>query len=134
MTTQDFTAAVERIVAGAERKGRLLHPHERKVVAYHEMGHAGAAPVSFARLADCLRESGYRLDTLDARDWTERIASDPDNAAHAVLEVFAGMAWGDQREILLEPGQIAYPAIDSALFARQVRYLRRIGFLPPAGR
>ena len=39
----DFTAAVERIVAGAERKGRLLHPHERTVVAYHEMGHALAA-------------------------------------------------------------------------------------------
>ena len=39
----DFTAAVERIVAGAERKGRLLHPREREVVAYHEMGHALAA-------------------------------------------------------------------------------------------
>jgi cell division protease FtsH len=37
---EDFTAAVERIVAGAERKGRLLHPHERRVVAHHEMGHA----------------------------------------------------------------------------------------------
>ena len=40
VTLDDFTAAVERIVAGAERKGRLLHPHEREVVAYHEMGHA----------------------------------------------------------------------------------------------
>ncbi|MGE0093242.1 MAG: ATP-dependent zinc metalloprotease FtsH [Alphaproteobacteria bacterium] len=40
VTTSDFTAAAERIVAGAERKGRLLHPQERKVVAYHEMGHA----------------------------------------------------------------------------------------------
>jgi cell division protease FtsH len=40
VTLADFTAAVERIVAGAERKGRLLHPHERRVVAYHEMGHA----------------------------------------------------------------------------------------------
>lgn len=39
----DFTIAVERIVAGAERRGRLMHPHERKVVAYHEMGHALAA-------------------------------------------------------------------------------------------
>ena len=38
--TADFTAAVERVVAGAERKGRLLQPHEREVVAYHEMGHA----------------------------------------------------------------------------------------------
>ncbi|MNZ71570.1 ATP-dependent zinc metalloprotease FtsH 4 [compost metagenome] len=36
----DFTRAVERIVAGAERRGRLLQPHEREVVAYHEMGHA----------------------------------------------------------------------------------------------
>jgi cell division protease FtsH len=43
VTTEDFTAAVERIVAGAERKGRLLHPQERRVVAYHEMGHALAA-------------------------------------------------------------------------------------------
>ncbi len=40
VTLADFTEAVERIVAGAERKGRLLHPRERKIVAYHEMGHA----------------------------------------------------------------------------------------------
>lgn len=39
----DFTVAVERIVAGAERRSRLLLPQERKVVAYHEMGHALAA-------------------------------------------------------------------------------------------
>lgn len=36
----DFTAAVERIVAGLEKKNRLLNPRERQVVAYHEMGHA----------------------------------------------------------------------------------------------
>ncbi|HLU76994.1 MAG TPA: ATP-dependent zinc metalloprotease FtsH [Burkholderiales bacterium] len=36
----DFTAALERIVAGLERKGRVLHPGERKTIAYHEMGHA----------------------------------------------------------------------------------------------
>ncbi len=39
----DFTAAVERIVAGLERKSRLLNPKEREIVAYHEMGHALAA-------------------------------------------------------------------------------------------
>ncbi|MGD8395690.1 MAG: ATP-dependent zinc metalloprotease FtsH [Candidatus Eiseniibacteriota bacterium] len=37
---QDFTAAIERIVAGLERKNRLLNEHERRVVAHHEMGHA----------------------------------------------------------------------------------------------
>ncbi|HSC94451.1 MAG TPA: ATP-dependent zinc metalloprotease FtsH [Burkholderiales bacterium] len=36
----DFTRAIERIVAGLEKKNRLLNPNERKVVAYHEMGHA----------------------------------------------------------------------------------------------
>jgi cell division protease FtsH len=36
----DFTAAVERIVAGLEKKSRILSSHERKTVAYHEMGHA----------------------------------------------------------------------------------------------
>lgn len=37
---QDFTAAIERIVAGLEKRNRLLNPREREVVAYHEMGHA----------------------------------------------------------------------------------------------
>lgn len=36
----DFTAAVERIVAGIEKKSRVLGKHERRRVAYHEMGHA----------------------------------------------------------------------------------------------
>jgi len=40
VTVADFTAAIERIVAGLEKKNRLLVPHEREVVAYHEMGHA----------------------------------------------------------------------------------------------
>ncbi|MFO0696389.1 MAG: ATP-dependent zinc metalloprotease FtsH [Polyangiales bacterium] len=37
---QDFTAAIERIVAGLERKNRLLNQKEREIVAHHEMGHA----------------------------------------------------------------------------------------------
>ncbi len=37
---EDFVCALERVVAGLEKKNRLLHPKERKVVAFHEMGHA----------------------------------------------------------------------------------------------
>ncbi|HVO08253.1 MAG TPA: ATP-dependent metallopeptidase FtsH/Yme1/Tma family protein, partial [Burkholderiaceae bacterium] len=37
---RDFTAAVERIVAGLERRSRLISDKERRWVAYHEMGHA----------------------------------------------------------------------------------------------
>jgi len=36
----DFTGAIERIVAGLEKRNRLLNPEERRVVAHHEMGHA----------------------------------------------------------------------------------------------
>lgn len=39
VSMDDFTNAVERIVAGLEKKNRLLNPEERKAVAYHEMGH-----------------------------------------------------------------------------------------------
>ena len=37
---EDLTAAVERIVAGLEKKNRVLNPMERQIVAHHEMGHA----------------------------------------------------------------------------------------------
>jgi cell division protease FtsH len=40
VSMDDFTAAIERIVAGLEKRNRLLNPKERKIVAYHEMGHA----------------------------------------------------------------------------------------------
>ncbi|AKH98767.1 ATP-dependent metalloprotease FtsH [Hoeflea sp. IMCC20628] len=43
VTMADFTAAVERIVAGVERKSRVLGKAERARVAHHEMGHALAA-------------------------------------------------------------------------------------------
>ncbi|HEX4261185.1 MAG TPA: ATP-dependent zinc metalloprotease FtsH [Acetobacteraceae bacterium] len=36
----DFSQAVERIVAGLEKRNRLMNAHEREVVAHHEMGHA----------------------------------------------------------------------------------------------
>jgi cell division protease FtsH len=37
---KDFTAAIERMITGLEKRNRLINPHERKVVAYHELGHA----------------------------------------------------------------------------------------------
>jgi cell division protease FtsH len=37
---QDFNDGIERIVAGLEKKNRVLNEKERRTVAYHEMGHA----------------------------------------------------------------------------------------------
>jgi len=36
----EFEEAVERIIAGLEKKNRLINPREREIVAHHEMGHA----------------------------------------------------------------------------------------------
>lgn len=40
VTSADFTVAVERLVAGIEKRSRTLNQEERRVVAVHEMGHA----------------------------------------------------------------------------------------------
>jgi cell division protease FtsH len=36
----EFEEAVERVMAGLEKKNRLINPEERRIVAYHELGHA----------------------------------------------------------------------------------------------
>ncbi len=48
----DFQEAIERVIAGLEKKNRLINKKERKIVAFHESGHAivghftpGADPV-----------------------------------------------------------------------------------------
>lgn len=36
----EFEEAIERVVAGLEKKNRLINPKEKEIVAYHELGHA----------------------------------------------------------------------------------------------
>lgn len=38
--TADFDEAIERVVAGLQKKSRVMSPHEKKTIAYHEAGHA----------------------------------------------------------------------------------------------
>jgi cell division protease FtsH len=40
ITMSDFNNGIERMIAGLEKKNRILNERERTVVAYHEMGHA----------------------------------------------------------------------------------------------
>lgn len=42
---KDFEDAIERVVAGLEKKSRVISPKERERVAYHEMGHAIIASI-----------------------------------------------------------------------------------------
>ncbi|MGB7439781.1 MAG: ATP-dependent zinc metalloprotease FtsH4 [Coleofasciculaceae cyanobacterium] len=49
----DFSEAIERVVAGLEKKSRVLNEKEKKIVAYHEVGHAlvGAAMPGGSKVA-----------------------------------------------------------------------------------
>lgn len=40
VSMSEFEEAVERVMAGLEKKNRLINKHEREIVASHELGHA----------------------------------------------------------------------------------------------
>ena len=43
ISQEEFQEAIERVIAGPERRSRLISEEEKKVIAYHEAGHALAA-------------------------------------------------------------------------------------------
>ncbi|GBE37538.1 ATP-dependent zinc metalloprotease FtsH [bacterium BMS3Bbin08] len=67
----DFQDAFERVIGGLEKKNKLINPHERKIVAYHESGHAlighftpGADPVQKVSIVPRgMGALGYTLQT-----------------------------------------------------------------------
>ena len=71
VSQEDFQDAIERVIAGLEKKNKLINPHERKVVAYHESGHAivghltrGADPVQKVSIIPRgIGALGYTLQT-----------------------------------------------------------------------
>ena len=40
---QDFMDAIDRIIGGLEKRNKIISPHEKKVIAYHESGHAAVS-------------------------------------------------------------------------------------------
>jgi len=66
-----FQDAIERVIAGLEKKNKLINPHEREVVAFHESGHAivghftsGADPVQKVSIVPRgIGALGYTLQT-----------------------------------------------------------------------
>jgi len=71
VSQKNFQDAIERVIAGLEKKNKLINPHEREVVAYHESGHAivghftaGADPVQKVSIIPRgIGALGYTLQT-----------------------------------------------------------------------
>lgn len=71
VSQKNFQDAIERVIAGLEKKNKLINPHEREVVAFHESGHAivghftaGADPVQKVSIIPRgIGALGYTLQT-----------------------------------------------------------------------
>ena len=68
---KDFEEAIEKVIAGLQKKSKLINPHEREIVAFHETGHAltaaftpGSDPVQkISIIPRGIAALGYTLQT-----------------------------------------------------------------------
>lgn len=93
VTTSDLMESVEVIIAGAERKNAILSEEEKRIVAYHEIGHAlvaakqsGSAPVQ--KITIVPRTSGALGYTMQVEEEEKALVSKED--ACQKLEVLCG--------------------------------------------
>ena len=74
VTQEDLTESVDVVVAGYQRKNAVLSPHEKEIVAYHEIGHAlvaalqsNSAPVTKITIVPRTSSAlGYTMQTPEA--------------------------------------------------------------------
>jgi cell division protease FtsH len=93
VTTEDLAESVETIIAGAEKKNAILSEKEKRIVAYHEIGHAlvaamqtGSAPVQ--KITIVPRTSGALGYTMQVDEEEKVLVSKED--AYRQLEVLCG--------------------------------------------
>ena len=130
----DITSAIERVVAGMERKGRLLNPRERETVAWHEMGHALAA----ARLpgADPVHKVSIIPRTIGALGYTmtrpteDRFLITRSELENRMVMLLAGRAAEQMRFAEVSTGA-ADDLVRATDIARQI--VTRFGMHPELG-
>jgi cell division protease FtsH len=96
ITLMDFEAAIERLIAGLEKRTRILGHHERALVAHHEMGHAIVAmalpdvdPVhKISIIPRGIAALGYTMQ----RPSDERFLMNRDELIHRMTVLLAGRA------------------------------------------
>jgi cell division protease FtsH len=112
VTFEDVTAAIERIVAGLEKKSRILTPPERRRVAYHEVGHAlvaaslpGVDPVlKISIIPHGVGALGYTIQ----HPTEDRFVLAASELRHRIAVLMGGRA----AEVLLFEGDISTGAAD----------------------
>jgi cell division protease FtsH len=72
--TSDFEDAIDRVVAGLEKKNRLINPRERQIVAVHESGHALVA--AFTPGADTVHKISIIPRGIGALGYTQQLPTE----------------------------------------------------------
>jgi cell division protease FtsH len=131
----DFTVAIERIVAGLEKKSRVLSAAERRRVAYHEMGHAlvaaslsGVDPVhKVSIIPRGVGALGYTMQ----RPTEDRFLLTSEDLKHRIAVLMGGRA----AERLVFDGDISTGAADDLQHATEIamEMVTRFGMDPLIG-
>ena len=135
VTLDDFTVAIERIVAGLEKRSRILSPEERRRVAYHEMGHAlvaatlpGVDPVhKISIIPRGVGALGYTMQ----RPTEDRFLL----ARHDLENRIAVLMGGRAAEALIFDGEVSSGASDDLQRATEIatQMATRYGMVEPLG-
>jgi cell division protease FtsH len=131
----DFTAAVERVVAGIEKKSRVLSAPERRRVACHEMGHAlvaaslpGVDPVlKVSIIPRGIGALGYTIQ----RPTEDRFLLGDRELRNRIAVLMGGRA----AEVLVFDGEVSTGAADDLQRATEValEMVTRFGMAPELG-
>jgi cell division protease FtsH len=120
VSLSDFIEAIERIVAGLEKKSRVLNAEERRRVAYHEMGHAlvaatlpGIDPVQ--KVSIIPRGVGALGYTIQ-RPTEDRFLLNRSNLENRIAVLMGGRA----AELLLFDGDMSTGAADDLQRATEI--------------
>jgi cell division protease FtsH len=111
---EDFNYVIERIIAGFEKKNRLLSPVEREMVAYHEMGHAIVAMVltgiDKVNKVSIIQRGGGMLGYTMQQPTEDRYIVTKEE-----LEKKLAVMMGGQASELVEYGQVSTGSADDLL-------------------
>jgi cell division protease FtsH len=119
VTVEDFTVAVERIVAGLAKKSRVLSPREREITAYHEMGHAIVALATPG--ADPVQKVSIIPHGLGALGFTLQLPADEHYIeAQGALETKLTVALGGRAAELSVFGELSTGAADDLVRATEL--------------
>jgi cell division protease FtsH len=120
VTMAHLERAVDRVLAGPERKGRLVSLEERRIIAHHEMGHAlvfatlpGSDPVRRISLVGRGRSLGWTLTVPEA----DRVLGTKSQLTARLIGLLGGRA---AEELLLGPDDITTSGADDLLKATQL--------------